>query len=56
MSDMDVSPAFPLTVILEDDGSITFDWDKNHPVTSIMNDWTEQDFIDLLTDAVQKAS
>lgn len=56
MSDINVSPALPLTVVLEDDGSITFDWDETHPVTSIMNNWTEQDFIDLLVDAVQKAS
>jgi hypothetical protein len=30
----------------EQDGSMTIDWDPNDPVESIMNDWTESDFID----------
>lgn len=32
----------------EDDGSLTISWDKNDPVESMMNDWTEQDFIDAI--------
>lgn len=29
----------------EDDGSLTFTWDKNDPIESILNTWTEEDFI-----------
>lgn len=29
----------------EDDGSLTFDWDENDPAESILNTWTEEDFI-----------
>jgi len=38
----------PLTVVENDDGSFTFDWDDNHPITSVMNNWTEEDFVDAL--------
>ena len=31
-----------------DDGSFTINWDSNDPVESIMNDWTEEDFIDAI--------
>lgn len=56
MSDpVQVNPDFPFFVTEEEDGSFTFEWDKNHPVTSAFNDWTEQDFIDMLIDAAEKA-
>jgi hypothetical protein len=34
----------------EKDGSLTISWDKNDPVESMMNTWTESDFLD----AIQK--
>ena len=49
-----VSPDFPFFVTFEDDGSWTFDWDQNHPVTSVFNDWTEKDFMDMLINAAQE--
>ena len=49
-----VSPNFPFSVTFEDDGSWTFDWDQNHPVTSVFNDWTEKDFMDMLINAAQE--
>jgi hypothetical protein len=45
---------FPLSVIEEDDGSLALEWDRDHPITSVFNDWTEQDFIDMLTNAAQR--
>jgi len=32
----------------EDDGSLTISWDENDPVESILNTWTEEDFIDAI--------
>lgn len=45
---------FPFYVTEEEDGSWTFDWDSNHPVTSVFNDWTEQDFTDMLINAAKE--
>lgn len=39
---------FPMTVVVEDDDSMTISWDPNHPVTSVFNTWTEQDFTDAI--------
>lgn len=30
------------------DGSLTITWDQNDPLESVLNDWTEQDFIDVI--------
>lgn len=38
----------PFTVTENYDGSFTFDWDDEHPVTSVMNDWTEEQFLKML--------
>jgi len=32
----------------EENGSFTISWDENDPVESILNTWTEQDFIDTI--------
>lgn len=32
-----------------DDGSLTITWDPDDPVESVLNTWTEQDFIDVIT-------
>ena len=45
------NPDFPFEVIEEEDGSFTFKWDENHPVTSVFNDYTEDDFIEMLRNA-----
>lgn len=42
------NPDFPLNVTEEKDGSFTFEWDENHPVTSIFNSWTEKDFLEAI--------
>lgn len=39
---------FPLTVNENEDGSLTLDWDPEHPNTSVMNDWSEEDFVRVL--------
>jgi hypothetical protein len=36
-----------------DDGSLQIDWDPNDPVESIMNHWTEEDFIKALKDHLE---
>jgi len=38
----------------EEDGTFTITWDENDPVERVFNDWTEQDFIDVITSAAQK--
>jgi len=35
---------FPLTVTDNSNGTFTLEWDENHPVTAVMNSWTEEDF------------
>jgi len=32
----------------EENGSFTISWNENDPVESILNTWTEQDFIDAI--------
>ena len=36
-----------------EDGTFTISWDENDPTESMFNDWTEQDFINALTDYLQ---
>jgi hypothetical protein len=40
----------------EIDGSFTIYWDENDPQESILNTWTEQDFIDVITQKLEKIS
>ncbi len=47
-------PDFPFYVTEEEDGSWTFEWDRDHPATSVFNDWTEQDFADMLINAAKE--
>jgi hypothetical protein len=44
-------PEFPFSATEEADGSLAFEWDEWHPVTSVFNDWSEDDFINMLSDA-----
>lgn len=46
----DVNPDFPFWVVEEEDGSLTFNWDPDHEITSVFNTWTEQDFVDMLVE------
>lgn len=39
----------------EDDGTLTISWDKNDPVESILNTWTEQDFINAIMEECEKS-
>ena len=43
----------PLTVIENEDGSFTFDWDDEHPITSQLNTWTENDFLNCLREQME---
>ena len=38
----------------EKDGSFTISWDENNPTESILNTWTEQDFIDCIMKECEK--
>lgn len=37
-----------ITVKEEQDGSLTIDWDPNDPKESVLNSWTEEDFLDAI--------
>jgi hypothetical protein len=41
-------PNFPMLITEEEDGSFTIQWDENHPVTSMFNTWTEEDFTNMI--------
>lgn len=45
---------FPFFITEEEDGSWKFRWDKNHPLTSVFNSWTEKDFNDMLIKAASE--
>jgi len=36
------------------DGSFDIDWDEKDPVESIMNEWTEEDFIKALQEYIEQ--
>lgn len=37
-----------IEVTQREDGSFDISWDENDPTESILNTWTEQDFIDCI--------
>lgn len=39
---------FPMTVTENEDGTFTLDWDSEHPTTSAMNDWDDEDFLNVI--------
>jgi hypothetical protein len=43
-----------IEVTERDDGSFDISWDKNDPVESILNTWTEQDFIDVIRERCEE--
>lgn len=52
MNEAVCGPELPISVEIEeaDDGGcvLHFEWDESHPVTSILNSWTEDDFLNML--------
>jgi hypothetical protein len=44
-----------ISVKQELDGSFTIDWDQNDPVESIMNTWTEEDFITAIREQCEES-
>jgi hypothetical protein len=45
-----------ITVTANEDGSHTIGWDENDPVESLLNDWSPEDFVRVITDAVERYS
>ena len=43
-----------IKVTEKQDGSFDISWNEFDPVESIMNTWTEQDFIDAITKQLEK--
>jgi len=39
----------------ETDGTFTISWDENDPVESILNTWSEQDFINAIMEECKKS-
>ena len=37
----------------ETDGTFTISWDENDPLESVLNTWTEQDFIDTIINGIE---
>ena len=37
-----------------EDGSFTISWDENDPIESVLNDWTEEDFIEVITNYAEE--
>jgi len=45
----------PITVTQNADNSFTIEWDEKHPVTSLLNNWTNADFIEAISTNCEKA-
>jgi hypothetical protein len=43
-----------ITVKEEQDGSITIDWNPNDPKESVLNSWTEEDFINVIRESLNE--
>jgi len=43
-----------IQVIENEDKSFTISWDETSPTESILNTWTEEDFIKVIMEHVQK--
>lgn len=43
-----------MKVTEKEDGSFDIEWDPNDPVEHVFNDWTEQDFIDVIMKAANE--
>jgi hypothetical protein len=43
-----------IEVTEKEDGSFDISWDENDPTESILNTWTEQDFIDCIMNGCKR--
>ena len=43
-----------IQVTENEDNSFTISWDENSPTESILNTWTEADFVDAISQYLQK--
>ena len=43
-----------IEVTEREDGSFDISWDENDPTESILNTWTEQDFIDCISQECER--
>ena len=43
-----------IEVTENENGSFTISWDENSPTESIFNTWTEEDFINAISEHLQK--
>lgn len=43
-----------MKVIENKDGTFTIEWDEKDPIESVFNDWTEEDFIQVITEAAER--
>lgn len=43
-----------IQVTEKEDGSFDISWDENDPTESILNTWTEQDFIDCIRQGCER--
>jgi hypothetical protein len=44
-----------ITATVNDDETITFEWDENDPIDSVLNTWTEQDFMNAILNYCKEA-
>jgi hypothetical protein len=44
-----------ISVTENSDGTFTIDWDQNDPQEKVLNDWTEEDFIECLRSHCEEA-
>ena len=47
------SNLYPLAVCEHEDGTFSIEWDENDPVTSMFNDWSQEDFIEMIRRGVE---
>lgn len=43
-----------ISVTENTDGTFTFDWDENDPKEKVLNDWSEEDFIECIRSHCEK--
>jgi len=47
--------SIPMIEVTQDgENTFTISWDENDPTESIFNDWTEEDFINLIQNHLEK--
>lgn len=49
------SDHWPMAVHEHEDGTFSIEWDEFHPVTSIFNDWTQEDFVNAIKLSLEMA-